>query len=287
MNTYFNKDFPIYCIAISKRKEHCIRFFNKLNFNVEYPEIVLKKDVNCSKAYSNKIIIPEYKCNKYAGKIACSLSHIKILKTFLKTNYKYCLIFEDDNIIPNNNEVKKIHSILNNILPKYGSWDLINLSPCWSFCSIQVKSNFDQNLYTPLTSVCRNAYAITRKGAYEFIKIAFPLIRGSDGGDCKLKFVNNSYDLHPGLFNQDRNNMGTTIGENNYLTECTECTFQYKFLTLSLALALFILFKIRNNILILKIKNNTLLFDFIIFGTILLGVLSICIQSRSYYITYD
>ena len=34
--------------------------------------------------------------------ICCALSHIKVYKKFLKTNYEYALIFEDDAVFLNN-----------------------------------------------------------------------------------------------------------------------------------------------------------------------------------------
>ena len=94
---FFNNNFPIYCICLSKRKKRCQEFFKKLNFHVTYPNIIKKNDINCSEMYQNNIISKNYKCQAFLGKIACSLSHVKVLKEFLKTKYNFCLIFEDDN----------------------------------------------------------------------------------------------------------------------------------------------------------------------------------------------
>lgn len=269
----YNNNFPIYCISIPKRKAHCINFFKKLNFKVKYPEIVLKKDIICNDIYKKGIITRNYDCKNYSGKIACTLSHIKVLEYFLKTNYPYCLIFEDDNIIPNDDQVKNIHSVLNEILQIHREWDLINLSPCWSFCTFQEKSKLHPKLYIPLTSVCRNAYAITRKGAENFIKVALPLYDETKGGDYKLRNVPNAFDLHPAIFHQDRINIKTTIGTNNYLTECAESTLQYKFLTFSLVLILFVLY---------NINNKNILFKIIIYKIVFLIILLVIIQIRAY-----
>jgi len=171
-------------------------------------------------------------------------------------------------------QVKMVHNFLNQVLIKYKNWNLINLSPCWSICSIQTSSEIHPNLYKSLNSVCRNAYAITKIGAKEFIKNAFPLVNGYLGGDTKMKLVNKGFDLHPALFHQDRQIIKSTIGTNNYLTECTETTFQYKFLTLSLLMAIFILKKIN--------YNNNLIIKLLIYKIILVLIVVLFIQIKSY-----
>ena len=271
---FFNNNFPVYCICLPKRKERCHEFFKRLNFQVIYPDIVKKKDINCPEMYENNIISKNYKCQAFLGKIACSLSHVKVLQNFLKTKHNYCLIFEDDNRLLNKLEVNRVHNVLNKILNKYKSWNLINLSPCWSICSIQSSTNIHSNVYKSLNSVCRNAYAITKNGAKEFIKNAFPLTNGYLGGDTKMKLVKNSFDVHPSLFYQDRRNIKSSIGTNNYLTECTETTFQYKFLSLSLLLAIFILKKIN--------FNNLWLIRTLIYEIIIIFFVVLFIQIKSY-----
>lgn len=70
------------------------------------------------KEYSNDLTVREQ---------ACVESHLKCLQEFLKTNYQYCLIFEDDaKINPN------IKEYLHHIIKKVEGWDYIKL---WNNCT--------------------------------------------------------------------------------------------------------------------------------------------------------
>ena len=78
-----------------------------------YTDVVLKDTLNRDDLIATNHISKNYNFDENKGRIACNLSHRNALLQFKKTNEPYCLIFEDDNKIPYDNEVEHIHNILN------------------------------------------------------------------------------------------------------------------------------------------------------------------------------
>ena len=106
--------YPIYCINLENRtdrKIHSINEFNKINIlldNVKYPHFI--KDPR-------------------GGIYGCFDSHMKIWNDFYKNypNEKYCLIFEDDFELVDDNFDKTIKETVEFIDKNYNYIDILNL----------------------------------------------------------------------------------------------------------------------------------------------------------------
>ena len=216
----YNKTFPVYCICLPERKDNANLFFKNLDIQPTYTKIYLKDQLDKEDLIKNNIISPDYKFDNKKGVIACALSHLNALIEFKKSNSRFCLIFEDDNMIPYKKNVKNIHSSLDDIL-KLTNWNVVNLSPCWAKCIVQKSSGEHKNLKYPMNSVCANAYAITQEGATEYINVMFPLTRQNLASDLTMRKISKSFDYRPRLFKQNRLEHYTTLGNEDVTVECT------------------------------------------------------------------
>lgn len=102
---------------VSLQNDHLRREKMAVNFPLHYQKMIYFEAINgkmltassffsySSKAYkiNNKFLSP--------GEVGCTLSHLEVLKEFLKTDEKYCLILEDD-IIGKDNDLLEIERII-------------------------------------------------------------------------------------------------------------------------------------------------------------------------------
>ena len=215
----YNKTFPVYCICLPQRKKNTRDFFKALNIKPIYTPIVLKNNLNQKQLIDYNIISNWYNFKSNKGRIACAISHYNAIIQFIKSKYPYCLIFEDDNKIPTEKEVKHIHNVLDEILP-LKIWNIINLSPCYRACGFQKTHTQTSYLKYPLLSTCANAYAITKKGAEEYLERLFPLTYFKYASDHDFMHITNSYDCAPRLFEQNIDEFDTTIDNTDQKNDC-------------------------------------------------------------------
>ena len=242
----YNKIFPVYCICLPERRKNTEKFFEAINITPIYTPVFFKNDLDKQQLIDNNIIDKWYNFESNRGRIACSLSHYNALYEFKKSGLPFCLIFEDDNIIPTENEVEYIHSILDNILYING-WNLINLSPCNRECILQNDSKISSYLQEPLKSQCRNAYAITQQGATEYLEKMFPLTIMKYAGDHEMKNISNGYDCVPRLFIQNIDDFTTTLNNNNQTTDCILSVTKYDFTIYYIIILIIIMYILLKN----------------------------------------
>jgi hypothetical protein len=187
----------MYVITLPERKNSMIELFSKYKLNPIYYPAKLKKDINYNDLINEGFIIKE----------------------FLKSNKKTCIIFEDDNNI--DVSLEEFNKTIDNSM-KYlpVNWDIIYFSRCFDNCSKQI--HIKNNLYKVFFPTCRNAYAITRKCAEILIKNTIPMI---DNGDEMYKIlikkhIINAYTISPNLLYQNREIYGTTLENKQKLSEC-------------------------------------------------------------------
>ena len=108
------------------------------------------------------------------GNIACHLSHKKAVKTFLRSGAKNCIIFEDDILIENNEElIQKVNKFI-----KY-DFDVLYLG-CWNY----VKPISIEPYLSKVVSACCNHAYIVKSHYYDTI-----IKNLSDGIELKLKYL--------------------------------------------------------------------------------------------------
>ena len=115
INNYNNDDIYdkidiIYYINLDHRTDRNASFLNEIN-KINFPKNKIKR-------------ISAIKHDR--GEIGCSQSHIKILKEFINSDYKNCIIFEDDFIFNHNQSIVKY--IFKQLFDNRIDYDIVMLS---------------------------------------------------------------------------------------------------------------------------------------------------------------
>lgn len=218
----------IYIIAVPKRVEYMKKVMKHFKLKGIFIEPILKDNLNEIELIRKKLLDKDYKkqetkfkktesktfngINK--GRIACHLSHMKTLKTFLKSNKKTCLIFEDDIQMTDSEEtLNKLKIILHN-LPN--NWEYVNLGRCWDLCKQDTEIN--KYLVKSQRSLCRQSYIVTRSGAQKLLDYCLPM-KGYPGDWHYAKMIKNNlingYSTKEKIFYQNRKDLGSNIGNDN------------------------------------------------------------------------
>lgn len=129
--------------------------------------------VDANHLNSNDYIVRnKYDRDLLPGEIACYLSHVKTLKTFLQTELDFALIIEDDAMLP----LDLKHLVEETLaqyedLPKKHRWDVLKLNSRRRYIKIQNIKNTDKFIGASGTSIPITTIAAiwTRKGAEKFL----------------------------------------------------------------------------------------------------------------------
>ncbi len=107
------------------------------------------------------------------GTVGCSLSHIKAWETFLKSNFEYAIIFEDDVSF----DPKKLKPIINELVDNHQYWDINNFESYHRSVPLTIKALQDnQKLVVYLTNVTHTgSYMINRKAALKLLEKSLPI----------------------------------------------------------------------------------------------------------------
>ena len=208
---------PMYCIYIPKREKMVKKFFNDLEMEVDFVKGVDKNKLNIEE------LSKEGKIKKWKtvnnGRVACHFSHINVLKKFLKSDKERCLIFEDDIMTSYNKD--DIHDIMKKTvknIPK--DCDILFFGYCWDVCKhIKPVNDYISTSYYPR---CRHAYSVNRKAAEKIIQKTLPMY--NNGDEMMAKLIGNgelkSYSASNILFEQNRANLGSELGNNDLHPAC-------------------------------------------------------------------
>ena len=126
--------------------------------------------------------------NPKRGTIGCSLSHIKVWQTFLKSNYKYALVFEDDVSF----KPKKLKVVIEDVLKNSDLWDIVNFETHGNRrMAVSIKTlvhNHQLCLYLG-KATHTGCYMINRKAAKNLLEKALPIKMHVD------QYFNRSWEL--------------------------------------------------------------------------------------------
>ena len=210
--------YAVYCIALEKRRKHAEEFVRSLGYyNTIFPSIVYAHKLDHADLVARKLILPSFPSTKeYMGKMACTLSHMKVFRQFLDSDFAEALIFEDDNAIPN--QPRKLREILDG-LARIEKWEFLNLSPCSCILSQPAFRTNQFNFYHA-TGQCANAYFIRKPAAEFWIRNTFPIMpKVRFAHDNVIPQIPHAYEIRPRLFRQ-KDFLHSTGGN---LQESVEC----------------------------------------------------------------
>ena len=113
------------------------------------------------------------------GTIGCYLSHVETWKTFLKSNHKYAIIFEDDVKF----EPKELRKIIDKVIQAKSNWDIVSMDLLHNgFPSLIEKiaePNYMLAKYRARVSHT-GCYIISRSAAIKLLSKALPILMPVD-----------------------------------------------------------------------------------------------------------
>ena len=117
------EEFKIYIVNLKKdnaRRKNIINEIEKQNIkNYEIIDAVNGNELSNkeldSASYKNKNLINPWNTKMSPSQVGCALSHIKIYKKFIQTDYNLALILEDDAVFVQNFSEKLKKLILKNM----------------------------------------------------------------------------------------------------------------------------------------------------------------------------
>ena len=211
------EDFKVYVVNLKhdiERKKNIINEIEKQNIkNYEIIEAVAGNELNefelDTHTFKNKKNINPWNSKMSPSQIGCALSHIKIYKKFIDTEFKLALILEDDAIFLKNFKTTIKNLIIKNF--KYKK-QIMLLSEIKEFYPKAIDSKDDYEIVDVANAFFTHAYVINKEAALEIIKFNYPIKTVADNFVffkiyCGVKITG----LNPFLLKQDTINFKTSI----------------------------------------------------------------------------
>ena len=219
----------VYVICMDSRIDKVKRFFHSINCNPTYLRAISKYEITKEELIDEGFIMQD--CELNMGRICCHYSHIQALKRFLNSGSEYVIIFEDDNRPINRKDYVGVYYIFEYILkhiPK--DFELLNLSSCWEDCDLVKEIN--EHTVLSYRALCRNAYVMSRKGASKVVTHTVPM-RKHSGDNMVANIIKNepflkAYSSKANLFDQNREVLGSELGNNSKIKRCRGRTKVFK-----------------------------------------------------------
>jgi len=222
--------FGVFVATLKSRMTHVRDSLNKFNLH-KLGHIVpatTPETLDKSKIHNHEMNIKES---------SCMWSHHKAYKEFLKSDYKYGVIFEDDFISSKNissEHAEVIRQLVDLREKGKADWDLLNLARCYDCCrsecetvkaSITTKSGRKINIIDSPHAYCGTSYLINRKAAESMAAGSDPIVRETDDNMLYLA-IKGEYKyqvISPRLFMQDHEKFGSSLHEAPPDLECGAC----------------------------------------------------------------
>ncbi len=216
-------NFKIYIINLKRDTKRLRSITNELKkqkiTNFEIIEGIdgkkIKKDeLNRSISKNNKFINP-LNTNMNAPEICCSLSHIKVYKNFVKSNFNYALILEDDAVFVNKFTRSLQRFVIKNFIYEK---QIIFLSELWEFFKKPIDKKNNYEIVNVANVVFTHSYFINKKAAQSLISFNYPVKTMPDNFIvfkiyCGIKLTG----LNPFLLKQNRKKFDSNIPIDNKL----------------------------------------------------------------------
>lgn len=226
MNDIFDK---IYYIALPERLDNIKAVLKSYNIRAEKIDPVIKYDLDSRNFVKDNLILRKY-FGVNAGRVACHLSHLKALRTFLKSDAKTALILEDD--LADCKNLQRYQKRLNSLRDEARllDWDILYLGHCWANCK-KFEKVTDQ-IYKNGSPICLHAYAVTRHAAQVILQKTMPMY---DNGDEMLRKLGNRgvlrvYTVMPPIFFQNREKLGSTLNNWDMCKVCGDVEFDVRYI---------------------------------------------------------
>ena len=209
--------FKVYIVNLKKdknRRANIIKEIKKQNIkDYEIIDAIDGNKINPHRlrifTFQNKKNLNPWNSKMSPSQIGCALSHIKVYKKFLKTDFEIALIFEDDAIFLHNFNQNLIKLILKNF--KYNK-QIILLSELKEFYNKILDSYKNFKIVEVSNAFFTHAYFINRNAAKAIISFNYPVKTIADNFVlfkiyCNIRIMG----VNPFILDQDKKNFETSI----------------------------------------------------------------------------
>lgn len=192
----------------SDRHKHMIEKMSKFDGLLDYEFMFgrsFKKDFVESIIDKNNIV---WKLSQFSNEdtylqraYSCADGHLRIMESFLNSDYDYCLVLEDDALLPDD-LVDRLNYVIDNFVYDgyhFGTWAFRNkyLRNDYTFVNEQPKIGNTTEFRSTL------AYCVNKKLALEYYKLFIPISAPSDITLQKIKSMVNINNMNI-LFDLDQ-----------------------------------------------------------------------------------
>lgn len=209
--------FKFYIINLkqsNERKKNIINELNKQNItNFQIIDAIdgnkLSEEELETFTFGNKKNFNTWGPKLTPSQIGCALSHIKIYKKFLKSNYEFAFILEDDAIFLRKFDTELKNFIIKNL--KYKK-QIMLLSELKEFLTKPLDNNQNYEIVNVTNAFYTHSYLINKEAAKSIINFNYPLKTVADNFVffkiyCGIKLTG----LNPYILDQDKKKFKTTI----------------------------------------------------------------------------
>lgn len=155
-------------IYLPKRKDYIFDTLNNMNIKITLGQPAIL-GANLDRDLLIKQGIVHKDCKLRINEIACSLSHLNVIKRFYNESLNdKIMIFEDD-IYYDPSYYNKMKDLM---VPD--DYEFIQYGACWDIC--RTKQQVKPDVYITENPLCGHSYAINKKGAKKILDSAYPIL---------------------------------------------------------------------------------------------------------------
>lgn len=189
---------PMYVINLRHRKDRLATFMKEIATSGLEAAAVTRFEAINSKAFNNDDIRQLLSTTAYLklvqggitrdsheeltlGAVGCYASHLEVMRRFLLTNNKYCMIFEDDCVLKRNSaaHISRVFDKLKTNEPDFDMLLLGSLVPPPS--DVYAHPSVQSDEYVRIQRFYgMHAYIVSRKGAERILKTGMPITQQID-----------------------------------------------------------------------------------------------------------
>ena len=209
--------FKVYIINLKsskERKKNILKELDKQNLkNFELIDAVdgnkLNKEQINLHTFKNEKNLNPWGPKLTNSQIGCALSHIKIYKNFVQSEFEYAFILEDDAIFLKNFTINLKNFIIKNLKFKR---QILLLSEIKEFYKTPIDKIDNYEVVKVTNAFFTHAYFINKEAAKSIIKFNYPIKTWADNFVlfklyCDVKLTG----LNPYLLDQDKTNFFSTV----------------------------------------------------------------------------
>jgi glycosyl transferase family 25 len=181
------EDIPAFCITLERRLDRWKRFQSqpgvqslgvKRFLGVDGKTLDIASEQRVTTLTKRNILTKSRRSHEELnsmGGVGCALSHIAVWQWMVDNNQPFCLIFEDDVVVPDDLKERANQLIATSLLKNTGQWDMWLLGGTWDDLTSIPTETKQSGLVRVGSFVLFHAYVMTLPMAKRLVQDAYPI----------------------------------------------------------------------------------------------------------------